>query len=52
MKVNIATLLRLYPSLVKESRQRLTKFMLSVGATGSAAILEQCPGDFVQFAKF
>ena len=38
MKVNIE---RLYPSSVNESRQRLIKFMLSVGATESTAIYEQ-----------
>ena len=40
------------PSSVNESRQRLIKFMLSVGATESAAILEQSPAVFVKFDKF
>ena len=43
---------KLYFSSVNESRQRLIKFMLSVGATESAAILEQSPGVFVKFDKF
>ena len=34
----------IYLSSVNESCQRLIKFMLSVGATESAAILEQPPG--------
>ena len=33
-------------------RQRLIKFMLSVGATESAAIYEQSPDVFVKFDKF
>ena len=37
---------------MNESRQRMIKFMLSVGATESAAILEQSPGVFVKFDKF
>ena len=52
MKVNIATCPRLYPSSVNESRQRLIKLMLSVGATESAAIYEQSPDVFVKFDKF
>jgi len=52
IKVNIATSVRLYPSSVNESHQRLIEFMLSVSATKSAAILEQSPGVFVNFDKF
>ena len=37
---------------MNESRQRLIQFMLSVGATESAAILEQSPAVFVKFDKF
>ena len=37
---------------MNESRQRLIKFMFLVGATESAAILEQSLGVFAKFDKF